>query len=59
MSLIVYLVTQCDWWFSIVCLMSVCAPFARVILLAVTGCVSAPPVRLCAHMLYALFNGNG
>ena len=45
MSLLVYLVTRCDWWFSIVCLLFVRAPCARVIPFAVTGCVSA---LLCA-----------
>ena len=43
MSLLVYLVTRYDWWFSIVCLLFVRAPCARVITLAVTSCVSALP----------------
>ena len=59
MSLLVYLVTRCDWWFSAGCLMFFRALCARVIPLAVTGCVSAPPMRLYDHMLCALFNGNG
>ena len=54
MSLLVYLVTRCDWWFSAVCLMFVGAPCDRVIILGVTGCVSAPHVRLCAHALRAI-----
>ena len=59
MSLLVYLVTRCVWWFSSVCLMFVRDLCTRVMPLAVTGCVSAPPVRLCARVFYALFNGNG
>ena len=59
MSLLVYLVTQCNWWLSDGCLMFVRAPCARVILLVVTGCVSPPSVRLCTRMLCALFNGKG
>ena len=43
MSLLIYLVTQCDWWFSIFCLLFVRALCAPVIPLAVTGCVSALP----------------
>ena len=39
MSLLVYFVTQCDWWFSIFFLLFIRAPCARVIPLAVTGCV--------------------
>ena len=41
MSLLVYLVTRYDWWFSVVCLLFVRAPCALVIPLEVTGCVSA------------------
>ena len=40
MSLLVYLVTQYDWWFSVVCLLFVRALCARFIPLAITGCVS-------------------
>ena len=47
------------WWFSVGCLMVVRALCARVIPLVVTGCVSAFPMRLCACMFCALFNGNG
>ena len=43
MSLLVYLVMRCDWWFSVVCLFFVRAPCALVIPLVVTGCVFAPP----------------
>ena len=43
MSLLVYLVTRCDWWFSVVCLLFVRAPSVCVITLAVTCCVSALP----------------
>ena len=43
MSLLVYLVTQCDWWFSDFCLLFVRNPCVRVIPLEVTGYVSAFP----------------
>ena len=43
MILLVYLVTLCDWWFSVGCLFFFCALCTHVILLAVTGCVSAFP----------------
>ena len=43
MILLVYLETQCDWWFSVVCLLFIRAPCARVIPLVVTGCVSTFP----------------
>ena len=54
MSLPVYLVTQCDWWFSVVCLFFFHAPFARVIPLEVTGCVSALP-RAPARAYFARY----
>ena len=41
MSLLAYLVIRYDCWFSVVCLLFFRDPFARVIPLAVTGCMSA------------------
>ena len=54
MHLLVYLVTQCDWCFSIVCLLFVCALCAPVIPLVVTGCVSALP-RAPARAYFARY----
>ena len=54
MSLLVYLVTQCDWWFSVGCLLFVRALCAGVIPLAVTGCVAALP-RAPARAFFARY----
>ena len=54
MSLLVFLVTQCDWWFSVVCLLFVCDPCARVIPLVVTGYASAFP-RAPARAYFARY----
>ena len=43
MSLLVFFVTLCDWWFYVGCLLFVLALSARVIPLAVTDCVSTFP----------------
>ena len=55
MSLLVYLVTRYDWWFSVVCPRSVRACDS----IGGNGLCVHSPVRLCTRMIYALFNGNG
>ena len=54
MSLLVYLLTRFDWWFSVVFLLFVRALCARVIPLEVTGCVSAFP-RAPARAYFARY----
>ena len=56
MSLLFYLVTQYDWWFSVVCPRSVIACDS------IGGnrlCVCFPTCAYARALLCALFNGNG